>query len=158
MTRAEHPQRQFGRPEILDIRFDLKSRADIPALLLGLQHLYRTRRDELFALLDERISPGPDQTNDRPEMDLWSILVLGVLKQGLGYDWDRLLELANEHRTLREILGGGWAGRERYEREILIGDVSLMTPDMLVAVNRMIVASGHEVARKKAWRLLARAG
>ncbi|MCY4611821.1 MAG: ISNCY family transposase [Gammaproteobacteria bacterium] len=149
MRHVENPQRQFGQADILQIRLDPKSRDDIPALLLGLQHLYRTKRDELFALLDERILPHSDRRNGRPGMDLWKILVLGVVKQGLGCDWDRLRELVNEHQTLREMLGHGWTERERYERQNLIDNVSLLTPDLLKAVNELIVSSGHEVARKK---------
>ena len=37
-------------------------------------------------------------------MTFWAILVLGVLKDGLGCDYDRLRELANEHMTLRQML------------------------------------------------------
>jgi hypothetical protein len=43
----------------------------------------------------------------RPGMDQWSILVLGTLRLGLNSDYDRILELANQHNTLREILGLG---------------------------------------------------
>ena len=31
---------------------------------------------------------------------MWRILVLGVLKQGLGCDFDRLHNLANHHETV----------------------------------------------------------
>ena len=40
-------------------------------------------------------------------MDQWSILVLGTLRLGLNADYDRILELANQHRTIREMLGLG---------------------------------------------------
>ena len=33
------------------------------------------------------------------------MLVLAILKQGLNCDWDRLCELANKHRTLRQMIG-----------------------------------------------------
>ena len=45
-----------------------------------------------------------DPDTGRPGMSLWSILVLGVLRLGLNCDYDRVMELANEHRTLREML------------------------------------------------------
>ena len=38
-------------------------------------------------------------------MDLWQVLVLGVLKQGLGCDFGRLHELTNHHDTIRAFLG-----------------------------------------------------
>ena len=34
-------------------------------------------------------------------MDLWQVLVLGVLKQGLGCDFGRIHELTNHHDTIR---------------------------------------------------------
>ncbi len=155
MRRFETPQRQFGQIEILDVQFNPKSRDDVPALLMGLQHLYRTRREELRALLDRHILPDANRRVGRPGMDLWKVLVLGALKQGLGRDWDRLQELANEHQTLREMLGHGWLERARYERQNLIDNVSLMMPELLAEVNALLVASGHEVARKKPGAALA---
>ena len=58
-------------------------------MLKGLQHIWcdEALRVRLFALLDEHILPEADRTVGRPGMDLWQILVLGVLKQGLGCDF-----------------------------------------------------------------------
>ena len=79
---------------------------DIPALLLGLQYLYsdETFRARLLALLDEHVLSGIDGSVGRPGMEMWRILVMGVVKQGLGCDFDRLHELENGHRTLRRLL------------------------------------------------------
>ena len=38
-------------------------------------------------------------------MDLWKILVLGVVKQGLACDYDRLENLGNRHLDVRAMLG-----------------------------------------------------
>ena len=40
-------------------------------------------------------------------MDQWSILVLGTLRLSLNADYDRIQELANQHRTLKMMLGHG---------------------------------------------------
>ena len=149
MRHVENLQRQFGQVGIEHIQLDPKLRDDIPSLLRGLQHLYKTKRTELLALLDHNILPQADRRNGRPGMDLLKILVLGMVKQGGGYGYDHLLELANEHQMLRLMLGHGWAERERYERQNLIDNVSLLTPALLREVNQMIVSSGHAVVRKK---------
>ena len=63
--------------------------------------------------------------------------MLAVVKQGLGCDFDRLQELANEHRTLRRMLGhGGWieSGSE-FQLQTLIDNVSLLSPELLSKVN-----------------------
>ena len=40
------------------------------------------------------MAPGVDKHNGRPGMDLWRILVCGVLRLDLNIDYDRLLELS----------------------------------------------------------------
>ena len=83
-------------------------------------------------------------------MEMWRILVLGVIKQGLGCDFDRLHGLANEHKTLRRFLGHADVWDEhRYHYQTLVDNVSLLSPELLVGVNHLIVESGHAVARKK---------
>ncbi len=46
-------------------------------------------------------------------MDQWCILVLDTLRLGLNADYDRIQELANQHRTLREMLGDGMFTTEK---------------------------------------------
>ena len=154
-----NPQQELGALSIEDIDLDPKSRDDIPALLLGLQHLYSKEdfRTRLFALMEEHILPGIDKTIGRPGMEMWRILVMGVVKQGLGCDFDHLQELANQHRTLRQFLGHVDIWDEHYYTyQTLVDNVSLLPPELLVEINYLIVESGHVVARKKAWRALAR--
>ena len=40
-------------------------------------------------------------------MDLWILLAPGCLRLSLNCDDDRLLELANEHKTICAMLGHG---------------------------------------------------
>ena len=152
MRHIRNPQMELGEVRIEDIDLDLKSRDDIPALLIGLQHLYRDEafRSRLFALMDEHILPGVDRTTGRPGMEMWRILVMGVVKQGLGCDFDRLRELVNEHKTLRRFLGHADVWDDyRYGHQRLVDNVSLLRPELLVAVSQLVVESGHAVARKK---------
>ena len=41
-------------------------------------------------------------------MELWKILVLGTLLLNCNWDYDKLLEIANNHMTLRKMLGHGF--------------------------------------------------
>ena len=84
------------------------------------------------------------------------MLVLAVLKEGLNCDWDRLHELVNQHGTLREMLGDSRVGGERYHRQTLIDNVSLLRPELLRAVGERVVSTGHEVVRKESGRRLVR--
>ncbi len=110
---------QIGQTDIADIVIDVTSRDDIPMILLGLQHIYTTKplRKVIFKILEEVIPlkqaddttelVAVDANKGHPGMDQWSILVLGTLRLGLNADYDRIQELANQHRTLRMMLGHG---------------------------------------------------
>ncbi len=70
-----------------------------------------------------------DPNNGRPGMTRWQILVLGVLGLGLNADYDRILELANEHKTLRKMLGhSDWAAEKLYDLQTLKDNLRLFTP------------------------------
>ena len=107
MRNLRNPQLERGEVRIEDIKLNHKCRDDMPTLLSGLQYLYSQEalRDRLFALLDEFILLGINKKVGRPGMAMWSILVMGVVKQGLGCDFDHLHDLVNEHKTLRNFLG-----------------------------------------------------
>ena len=152
MREVHRSQFQLGQVPIEKIWINPKSRDDIPAVLKGLQHIWSDEelRARLLTLLDEHILPEADRTVGRPGMDLWQILVLGVLKQGLGCDFDRLHDLTNHHGTIREFLGhGDFDDKTRYEYQTVVDNVSLLTPELLSAVGRLVVESGHKVAKKK---------
>ena len=152
MREVHRSQLQLGEVAIDKIWINPKSRDDIPAVLKGLQHIWcdEALREQLYALLDEHILPEADRTVGRPGMDLWQILVLGVLKQGLGCDFDRLHELTNHHDTIRAFLGhSDFGDKTHYEYQTVVDNVSLLTPELLSAVGRLVVESGHKVAKKK---------
>ena len=98
---------KFGEIAIGEIHIEAKSWADIPVVLKGIQHIYvgpQIRR-RIFALLTEQVRPGINLKIGCPGMDLWRVLVVAVLQQGLSCDYDRLQELANRRQTVREMLG-----------------------------------------------------
>ncbi len=68
MRQTKNPQFKLGETPISKIKIDLKSRDDIPPLLLGLQYIYTTTeiRDKVFAILEQQINPDTDNNNGRP--------------------------------------------------------------------------------------------
>ncbi len=81
-------------------------------------------------------------------MHHWRIFVLAVVKQALNVDFDRLTELANEHRTMGQMLQHdreGYSEAPRYELQTVIDNVSLITEEIWAALNQVIVKFGHEV-------------
>ena len=152
MRVVQNPQMQIGEVDISQVKFDSRSRDDIPKVLRGLQFVYMDipLRKKVFALLEERFAPKVNKGNGRPGMDLWSVLVCGVLRLDLNIDYDRLLELVNHYDTIREMLGHGEFDKEPYHFQTLKDNVSRLTPELLDEINQLIVNAGHVLVKKKA--------
>jgi IS5 family transposase len=157
MRQVINPQLQLGEQDISAIELDFKSRDDIPRILAGLQYIYVTPalREEVFAILAEVLPEGADGEGQvsadtgRPGMAQWKILVLGTLRVGLDADYDRILELANEHATIRQMLGhGDWADETRYSLQTLKENLRLFTPEILDRINQIVVRAGHQLVKK----------
>jgi IS5 family transposase len=159
MRKVINSQRHFGEVNIADIELDPKSRDDIPQILRGLQYIYTTSklRDQVFQILEE-IRPIRDgalvnAATGRPGMEQWKILVLGTLRLGLNTDYDRVHELANQHKTIREMLGhSGWLDDTEYTLDTIKNNLRLFTPDLLDRINQQVVAAGHRLVKKKRGR------
>ncbi len=152
MRHTIKPLRELGDIDIANINLDYKSRDDTPAILIGLQHLYtdQSLRERLFTLLEEGLVTNANHKLGRPGMDLWQILVMGVVMQGLGCDFDRLQDLVNHHSAVRQFLGHAdiW-DKTTYSHQTIVDNVTLLTPELLAAVGKLIVDSGHKVSKKK---------
>jgi len=82
-------------------------------------------------------------------MPQWTILVLGIIRLGLNADFDRIHELANEHKTLRMMIGlGGWSDPTKFDLQTLKDNVQLFTPEILDRINQVVVAAGHKTLKK----------
>ena len=151
MRLVQNPQLQMGEVDISQIKFDPRCRDDIPRILRGLQYLYVNRelREAIFQLLESNISPNVAKDNGRPGMTLWRILVCGTLRLDLNMDYDRLHELANNHKTLRQMLGHGDFDETTYHFRTLKENVGLLTPALMEAINQIVVNAGHGLVKKK---------
>jgi IS5 family transposase len=152
VRRVEQTQMNFGQTSIASMRINPKSRDDIPRILSGLQYIYLTEsvRQPIFTLLEKQLLPNVDKNVGRPGMDLWKIFVLGVLRLDLNCDYDRLCELANEHKTIRQMLGHSDIFEDfYYELQTVKDNVSLLTSELLEEINQIIVKAGHQLLSKK---------
>jgi hypothetical protein len=151
MRKVIEPQMRLGSVDISQIRFDLRSRDEIPKLLMGLQYIYCTAevRKEVFKILEGIIPEGTDTKNGRRGMDLWKILVLGTIRLNCNWGYDKLREIANNHRTLRLMLGHGIVDPHDYALQTLKDNVSLLTPEVLDEIDQVVVKAGHKLICKK---------
>jgi HPt (histidine-containing phosphotransfer) domain-containing protein len=150
------PQMSLGQTDIADIELDLSSRDDIPQILFGLQHIFTTPSvcEAVFSILEELVpkKAGDDSEEavrtdtGRPGMDQWKILVLGTLRLGLNTDYDRIQELANQHRTIRDMLGHGVLDEDQtYSLQTLKDNLTLFSPEILDRINQEVVRAGHSL-------------
>ena len=72
---------------------------------IGAIKLDEKSRTELFRLLDAHVLPGHRRSAGRSGMDPWRILVVGILKQGLRCDFNRLREIVNRRADVQAFLG-----------------------------------------------------
>ncbi len=151
MRKVMEPQMTIGEVSIADIEFDLRSRDEIPKILIGLQELYcdRSLRKNIFealkGLTPENVSPN----KGRKGMNLWTILVLGVLRLVSNWDFDKLTEIANNHITLRLLLGHSLFGKPfRYALQTVKDNIALFTPEILDKINQIVVNHGHNIVFK----------
>ena len=144
-------QLQLFCPSIGEIEFDLQSRDEIPKLLIGIQAIHENKifQKAICQILEELVPKKINPSKGRKGMDLWKIFVLGMLRLNCNIDFDKLHELANEHKTLRMMLGHGIDDDKRYPLQTIRDNVQLFTPEILEKINKIVVDFGHKTVGKK---------
>jgi len=136
------------------IRLPLKSRDELPPILAGLQWLWMhpTLRAEILARLEAAIIAGKQATG-RTGMDLWQILVLGVVRLG----WTRTGIGSNTSPTTTRSCARCWRARHPVGRGIqslcrqtLRDNVALLDDELLREINARIAAADGRCSQKKA--------
>jgi len=150
MRKVINLQMEFWKKDIPNIEFDLQSRDEIPKLLMGLQHIYRTTaiREKVFNVL-KQVVPKKSHETGRPGMDLWKVLVLGTLRLNCSWDYDKAHEMANNHNKIRQMLGHGKMDFDStYALQTIRDNVALLTPEILDEINQIVVQAGHDLTVK----------
>jgi len=152
MRKVIELQMEFGEVAIEDIKFDLRSRDEITKLLFGIQSIYRDKetREETFKVLMELVPENVNPNNGRKGMHFWKIYILGMLRLNCDIDYDKLHELANNHKNLRLMLGHSIVIWEyQYALQTIKDNVALFTQEVLDKLNQIFVEYGHKIAGKK---------
>src|ERR1051325_7532808 len=153
MRRRFEVQLALGKTPIERVTIPLKSRDELPPILAALQWIFQTPEiyEQIFAVLEERVLAGKKATG-RPGLDLWHILVLGVVRLGLDCDYDRLEDLANHHTLLRQILGlppVPAPNEKPFPHKTLSENVCHLDEEVLAQINAIIAQHGRHVFKKK---------
>lgn len=147
-------QTTLGITPVSEVKFPLRSRDELPPVLMALQYIFITPvlNEKVFALLEKKIAHSKKKTG-RKGMDLWHILVLAVVRHTLDTNWDRLEHVANYDVLLRKILGVHVEkfGIEEidFAYQTIVDNVSLIDDDLLKEINLLVVEHGHDLLKKK---------
>jgi hypothetical protein len=152
MRKRFEQQRKLGVISISEVKLPLKSRDELPPILMALQHIYVTPElnEEVFRILETKVMNGKKKTG-RYGMDLWHILVLSVVRLGLDANYDRLEDFANHHKLIRQILGVETTFGEAkvFSMQSIKDNISLLDEETIRQINEVVISSGHQLVKKK---------
>jgi transposase, IS5 family len=141
---------------ISSAKFPNNCRDEAPKLLKGLQAIFMNDavNTAVFSLLSDRINPRKEklEKSGRKGMGLWEILVLGVMRQGLNANYDRMHYLSNSDMTMRTVMGietESSLNKKEYGLTTIKDNLALMDEETIAAVNDLVIDHGHSILKKK---------
>jgi len=145
---------------ISEVKIEINKRDELPPILQSLQYIFVTPElnKAVFQILEESILEGKKKTGRRG-LDLWQILVLGVVRQGMDLNYDRLRDMANNHVTIRQILGLPPVCEEnqKFPYTTIKDNVNLLNAETIEKINEIVVKAGHKMLKKKDEKLEVKA-
>lgn len=151
MRKKFEVQLELGQPAIEDVVLPKRSRDELPPLLKGLQWIFKMPElnEAIFELLENAVVGSKQSTTGRPGMDLWHILVLGVVRLGLNCDYDRLEHIANYDTLVRQIMGLPAFGSEvHFHHKTISDNVCHLDEELLGKINALVARHGLEHFKK----------
>jgi IS5 family transposase len=144
-------QLALGAVPIEKVELPTKTRDELPPTLAALQWIFITPEvnREVFAVL-ESIQSADKKSTGRPGMDLWQILVLGVVRLTLDCNNDRLHHTANFDSLVRQLPGQpAFDMTLEFSLTSLKENLPLLTEDHLAQINAIVARHGRQVLQKK---------
>ncbi|MFV2069502.1 MAG: ISNCY family transposase, partial [Pirellulales bacterium] len=158
MRKAFDSQRRFDSQPVADVRLNLNCRDEIVPILQALQHIYSQPklRDDILRAIARDVNGNSSGKRGRQGMDYWQILVLAAVRLGCNLDYDKLQDLAEQHRALRQIMGiGDWDQKTTFDWRRIRDNVTLIRQETIQQINQLIVAEGHQLVPEAAHTLRA---
>lgn len=141
---------------ISSAKFPNNCRDEAPKLLKGLQEIFMNEElnASVFSLLSERINPKQEELvkSGRKGMGLWEILVLGVMRQGLNANYDRMHYYANTDTVMRTVMGietDDRLNKKEYGLTTIKDNLALLDEETIIEINDLVINHGHKLLKKK---------
>jgi transposase, IS5 family len=149
MRVAFQQQPRLDCPPVDAVPLNLNCRDEIIPILRALQHVYGQAqlRREILELVGNDVNAGSSPDHGREGLSYWTIMVLAAVRLGCNFDYDKLQDLAEQHRTLRLVMGiGDWQDQEDFDWRRIRDNLCLLQPATLEKINHLLVAAGHQLA------------
>ena len=152
MRKRFEQQLSLGILPIGEVKLRHKSRHQLAPLLKALQYVFVTEEvnGKVFVILEDHILRHKKRTG-RLGMSLWEVLVLSLVRLNLNIDYDFLVDLANNHISIRGIMGvdrSDFKQGQEYYRQTLQDNVGLLNEEVLRQLNEVIVEASHRLIKK----------
>jgi transposase, IS5 family len=148
MRKAMDRQQRLDSRPVVNVKLNLDCRDEIIPILLALQHIYSQPklRDDILRAIAADVNSHSSRKRGRQGMDYWSILVLAAVRLGCNLNYDKLQDLAEQHRALRQIMGiGDWDEQIGFDWRRIRDNVTQVRPETLERINHLIVGEGHRL-------------
>lgn len=153
MRKRFEQQLKIGIIPIEEVVISHKNTHALPCLLKALQQVYLDSKfnRQVFDILERHLQKGKKPTG-RKGMDLWELFVLSQVRMCLNASYDEVFDLANNHKTLRSILGvepSDFTVGKQYGYQNIWDNLNLLNDKILREINEVILEMGHGVFKKK---------
>jgi IS5 family transposase len=148
MRKAFDRQQRMDCQPIAHLQLNFNCRDEIIPILAALKHIYLQSklRDEILRAVARDVNRDSSPKRGREGMDYWPILVLAAVRLGCNFDYDRLQDLAEQHRALRQVMGvGQWDEESDFNWRTIRNNIALLRPKTIEHINHAIVAEGHKL-------------
>ena len=147
MRKAYSKQMRLDSLPIEKVQFNVNCRDSIIPVLTALQHVYGNREltDHILQLIGQDINCNSRTDTGREGMDYWHICVLMATRLGCDFTYDRLLDLAENHRCLRAIMGLGDYDETEFHHKTIRNNFCLLRPETIQQISRAIIGAGHQI-------------
>lgn len=148
MRKPFSSQQRLDCSTVLDVPLNLECRDEIIPILRALQHIYAkpALRNEILRLVAGDVNKDARDDCGRDGLDYWQILVLAAVRLGCNLDYDKLQDLAEQHRALRHVMGlGDWDGDSTFSWRRIRDNLCLVRPATIDKISHAIVAEGHRL-------------
>lgn len=158
MRRRFSSQTRLDCQTIAEVQLNQNCRDEIIPVLRALQHVYSQGqlRDQILNLVAQDVNEHSRSDRGREGLDYWQVVVLAAARLGCNLDYDKLQDLAEQHRALRQIMGiGDWQEQVDFNWRRIRDNLCLLKPETVEAISHLLVGEGHRLAPAAAKRVRA---